>query len=199
MGMYDYRRMTPEQRAEILRERRAKGLPLHEPPHVYGEGGEFLITAACYEHQHIFDGPQNLSMLTETVLGNLEQAGLICSAWVFLPNHYHLLISTEDLRHVSGVLRRTHSFLGLWINRRQQASGRRVWYRFTDRRIRNSRHYWATVRYLHWNPVNHGYVDRPEAWPWSSYMLYVDRFGLEAWQALEKRYPIDRYGQGWDD
>ncbi|MCS7352365.1 MAG: hypothetical protein RMM10_12785, partial [Anaerolineae bacterium] len=94
-AVYDYRRMTPEQREEILRERKARGLPLHEPPHFYGEGGEFLITAACYEHKHLFEGPENLSMLTETVLHNIERAGLTCLAWVFLPNHYHLLVLTE--------------------------------------------------------------------------------------------------------
>ncbi|HXF70396.1 MAG TPA: hypothetical protein VNK89_11380 [Thermoflexus sp.] len=197
--MYDYRRLTPEQRAEILRERRARGLPLHEPPHFYGEAGEFLITAACYEHQRIFEGPENLSMLAETVLRNLDEAGLTCYAWVFLPNHYHLVVAADDLRRVSKVLQRTHGFLAAWINQRQRMRGRRVWYRFTDRKIRNLRHHWATVRYLHWNPVKHGYVDHPMAWPWSSYMLYVDRFGLEAWQTLEIQYPIDRYGHGWDE
>jgi len=197
--MYDYRRMTPEERAHIIKERRARGLPLHEPPHLYGEGGEFLITAACYEYKRIFDGPENLCVLSETILQNIEQAGLICTAWVFLPNHYHLLVLVEDLRHISEVLRRSHSYLATWINRHHQTPGRRVWYRYTDRKIRSPRHRLATIRYLHWNPVKHGYVDTPEAWPWSSYMLYVDRFGLKEWLSIENRYPIERFGRGWDD
>ncbi|WP_322798086.1 hypothetical protein [Thermoflexus sp.] len=42
-------------------------------------------------------------------------------------------------------------------------------------------------------------MDRPEDWPWSSYAVYVEPLGLVGWQAIEGRYPIDRYGQGWDD
>jgi len=55
--MYDFRRMTPAERQEILRQRCARGLRLHAPPHFRGVAGEYLITAACYEHRRIFDTP----------------------------------------------------------------------------------------------------------------------------------------------
>ena len=45
---------------------------------------------------------------------------------------------------------------------------RPVWHReFRDRYIRDEKHYWDTVEYIHNNPVKAGLVKSPEAWPWS--------------------------------
>ena len=74
---------------DILRQRRERGLPLHAPPHFRDLAGEYLITAGCYEHRHIFDTLEALSYLT-AVLNAFHAAVLPCDAWVFLPNHYHV-------------------------------------------------------------------------------------------------------------
>ncbi|MFC6636692.1 hypothetical protein ACFQDR_04865 [Sulfitobacter sediminilitoris] len=34
--------------------------------------------------------------------------------------------------------------------------------------IRDAEDFAAHVDYCHWNPVKHGFVDRPEDWAWSS-------------------------------
>lgn len=196
--MYDYRKMPPEVREQVLRERRERGFPLHAPPHFQGISGEYLITAACFEHRPIFTEPDELSWILDETLGRLAGADLPCYAWVFLPNHYHVLLQTEDLAIVSEVVRLLHSHTATKVNQRQGKKGRRVWYRFADRFIRSERHHWATVNYIHYNPVKHGYVDRMTAWPWSSIHRYVEERGreelLEAW----REYPIGDYGRGWD-
>ncbi len=44
-----------------------------------------------------------------------------------------------------------------------------IWQRrFWEHHIRDERDYAAHVRYCHANPVKHGFVDRPEDWPYSS-------------------------------
>ncbi|BDW86347.1 transposase [Roseicyclus marinus] len=40
--------------------------------------------------------------------------------------------------------------------------------RFWEHHIRDEADYWAHVRYCWWNPVKHGFVTRPEDWPFSS-------------------------------
>jgi putative transposase len=40
--------------------------------------------------------------------------------------------------------------------------------RFWEHHIRDEAEYWAHVRYCWWNPVKHGFVARPEDWPFSS-------------------------------
>lgn len=64
--------------------------------------------------------------------------------------------------------------------------------------MRSDRHFWATVNYVHHNPVHHGYVLLWTDWPWSSARDYLREVGREeaarAWQA----YPVKDYGKGWD-
>jgi putative transposase len=44
-----------------------------------------------------------------------------------------------------------------------------IWQRrFWDHHVRNDAEYAALLRYCWWNPVKHGLVAHPEAWPWSS-------------------------------
>jgi len=196
--MYDYRKMTPKDRQQVLQDRRECGFPLHAPPHFRGVSGEYLITAACYEHRPIFQDPGDLSWLAEEVLSAFTEAKLTYQAWVFLPNHYHVLLETKDLSIVSEVLRLLHSRVATTINGCQHQRGRQVWYRFSDRFIRSERHHWASVNYLHYNPIKHGYVDRMTMWPWSSIHEYAEEHSEEWFLQTWKAYPIRDYGKGWD-
>ncbi len=196
--MYDYRRLTTDQRSQVLEARRERGFPLHAPPHFRGEAGEYLISAACYEHRRVFDGPELLSWLAEEVLDAFAKAGFEYDAWVFLPNHYHVLTHVADLGHASETLRKLHSRLATQVNSRQEQRGRRVWYRYSDRQIRNERHHFASLNYLHHNPVRHGYVAKMEHWPWSSVHEYLENEGREWLKRLWDAYPIPDYGKGWD-
>jgi REP-associated tyrosine transposase len=52
--MYEWRRMTSEQRASVLQLRQAQRRPWHSPPHLDLEVDlQYLVTAACYEHAEI--------------------------------------------------------------------------------------------------------------------------------------------------
>ena len=82
------------------------------------------------------------------------------------------------------------------VDRRCIAS--QLWYRFTDRLIRNERHYYTTLNYIHYNPTKHGYVRRPLDWICSSVHRYLDRFGIEWLRDAWQEYPVRDYGKGWD-
>lgn len=196
--MYDYRRMSPEERKQILLNRRERGFPLHAPPHLHQVEGNYLITATCYEHRSIFDCPDDLSFLAEGTLNAFTAQGLRIPAWVFLPNHYHLLLETRDLSIISEILRLWHSRSATLINSRQHERGRKVWYRFSDRLIRNERHYWATFNYIHYNPVKHGYIERAEEWIWSSLHEHLETYGRKWLTDTWRNYPVKDYGKEWD-
>jgi putative transposase len=84
------------------------------------------------------------------------------------------------------------------MNYQQGQPGRQVWYRYSDRFIRNERHLWASVNYIHFNPVKHGYVERMEDWPWSSVHGYLESLGQKGLKRMMILYPIGDYGKGWD-
>ena len=196
--MYDFRKLSAEQRQEAIRSRRERDFPLHAPPHLEGVAGEFLITAACYEHRHVFGTPEELTWLTQRLAEGLDADKNPWRAFVVLPNHYHLVVKISNLEAFSDAIRRTHSRVATEVNSRQQERGRRVWYRYSDRAIRSERHLRAAVNYIHHNPVKHGFVGTEEEWPWSSVQEYLSGHGGEWLDAVRQAYPLGEFGKGWD-
>jgi len=196
--MYDYRKLTPEQKAITLRYRALRGHPLHAPPHLHDVSGWFRISTATYEHTRHFATDEDRAWLVRDLLRELDEAEIKCSAWVVLSDHYHLLVHCQPLSTISEPLRRVHARTARALNRRAGVTGRQVWYRFGDRRIRDERHYYTTLNYIHYNPVKHGYVDRPVEWACSSVHAYLERFGVEWLRDLWRHYPPRDYGKGWD-
>ena len=85
--MYDYRRMTPQQRLAIVEARRASGLPLHKPPHLKLGAGWYMISAATYEHRHHFPAAGELTALQRRLFEAMDRISAPCAGWVVMPNH----------------------------------------------------------------------------------------------------------------
>lgn len=174
--MYDWRTMSDKERARTVSGRKVDRQPWHAPPK-FDHGGktEFLVTAACYEHRHIIgfsnERLRELEKALIEICGSLEA---VLFAWCVLHNHYHILIKTEDIREFQIELGKIHGKTSYRWNREEGAEGRKVWYRSFERAIKSRGHFFATVNYIHNNPVKHGYVKRWQDWPFSSAAEYLD-------------------------
>ena len=197
--MYEYRKMTFEDRQSVLAERKARGFPRHAPPH-FDEGvNTYMLTGACYEHQEILTTESRLEEFAEVLVRGLEiDVKSKLYAWVVLSNHYHLLAEL-DLTVLRSWIGRLHNGKATQWNREDDTPGRKVWYRFSDRKIRNDGHFYASLNYIHFNPVRHKYVDKAVDWPWSSVHEYLESVGRDTLVEWWRKYPVKNYGQGWDD
>jgi putative transposase len=198
--MYDYRKMTPEQRHEAVQYRRLRERPWHSPPHwkVVGQR-QFIISAACYEHRPIIGATHE--RMTECEAALLDICGEFATtiyAWCVLPNHYHLLVRTDGIEELRGQLGKFHGRSSFKWNGEDQCRGRQAWYRCLDREVRSHRHFWASMNYIHNNPVHHGYVENWQDWIWSSGADFLDRVGHERALKIWRDYPILDYGKKWD-
>ena len=167
--MYYYRTLTPEQRNEVVAYRRQQRRPWHSPPHWNFEGErQFFISGACFEHAHIIGA--NHKRMTECENDLLEARRNYASvvyAWCILPNHYHILVKTVRHKELRKEIGRFHGRSSFKWNGEDRRRGRQVWHNCFDRAIKSYRHFWATVNYIHNNPVHHGHVDKWQNWPWS--------------------------------
>jgi putative transposase len=197
--MYEYRKLTPEQRAELVRERQARGFPPHAPPHPAQDQSFYLLTAACYEHaSHMFFSDRRRQVLN-ALFEHFIAHGMEIRAWVVLPNHYHLLVHIMDFDELSGIFRLVHGPTSRQWNLEDASPGRKVWFTFTDRQIRSERHYYTTLNYIHYNPVKHRWTSSPYEWEESSVHWYLEHLGREWLRDLWTSYPMRNYGRGWDD
>ncbi|MBP6824169.1 MAG: transposase [Acidobacteria bacterium] len=198
--MYDYRKMTLEQQQELVEYRRQHHRPWHSPPHWDYEGErQFLISAACFEHTHIIGATLERMAKCESDLLELHQQ--YCSeiyAWCLLPNHYHWLVKTDRITELLKELGKFHGRSSYFWNGEDGRRGRQVWHNSFERQIKSHRHFWASVNYVHNNPVHHGYVETWQDWPWSSAREFIERVGRERALEIWRAYPVLDYGKKWD-
>jgi putative transposase len=198
---YDYRKLSPPERAEIVRHRRERGYPLHAPPHPFREAGVYLITAAIFEHAFVMENPDRRTEFELLLLEAMRNIHGEMIAWVVLPNHYHFLVDINSLDPVSGAIKHLHGATSRQWNIEDGLPGqRRVWYKFSDRLMRSEKQLYQTFNYLHYNPIKHGYANDFQEWPWSSYALYEESKGVNWLQEIwNSNTPPEELGQGWDD
>jgi putative transposase len=197
---YEYRKLTSEEREEVLRQRRERGYPLHAPPHPFRLAGYYLISAANFEHAPIMALPDRRTDFESRLLNGLKEIMADVVGWVVLPNHYHTLIGVNSLDTVSALLKQLHGVTSReWNLADAQTGKRRVWYKFSDQMIRGEAHYYHALNYIHINPVKHGYVSDVYEWPWSSVHNYFETHGREWLREKWKTYPPNDLGKGWDD
>jgi putative transposase len=198
---YEYRRLSPKEREELVKYRRAHGHPLHAPPHPFRGAGAYLISAANFEHKPIMNSPQRRTKFETQLLNSIKEIADDLTAWAVLPNHYHVLISVQSLEDLSVALKHLHGTTSREWNIEDGLTGqRRVWYKFADTYIRNDAHLQTAFNYIHYNPVKHGYVSDPYDWPWSSLRMYYEDMGKDWLQEQWESYkPSDNFGKGWDD
>jgi putative transposase len=209
--MYEYRKLTTEQKAELVKYRLNQGYPAHSPPHIIRDREFYLLTATCYEHhnymllesrrhqllQMIYDrfknGP-NEDGSAEEITTNINIFG-----WVILPNHYHFLVQVKDFDILSNIFKRVHGKLSREWNIKDNLTKRKIWYRWSDRAIRSERHYYTTLNYIHYNPVKHNWVKSPYDWVDSSVHWYLQIYGKQWLRDAWVQYPVKDYGKDWDD
>ncbi len=120
-------------------------------------------------------------------------------AWCVLPNHYHVLVPSADIRATVKLLGELHGKTSFQWNGEEDTRGRQVWHSASDRAMQNSDHFWATINYIHHNPVKHDYVESWLDWPFSSALDFLESEDRESAVRIWKQYPVLDYGRGWDD
>jgi REP-associated tyrosine transposase len=198
--MYDWRKMTLRERKDALGVRRSEGHPWHGPPRSPDGDGVFHLSAACYEHAPIIGrNAERLRDFESKLLDTVNEHCDSTNAWCVLPNHYHLLVETRELRDVTKALGELHGRSSFEWNGADACRGRKVWHRCSDRKIRSERHLWAAMNYVHHNAVHHGYVERWEDWPFSSAVAYLEEMGRDRAKDIWEDFPVLDFGKGWDD
>ena len=198
---YLWRQLNQKQREELLAWRKERSHPWHSPPHRPNFGHlRFLISAACYEHHHhIGKSLERMDYFSRDLLEMFAVHASRTDAWCVLPNHYHALVEAPDIKLLLHELGRLHGRTSHTWNGEERVRGRKVFFRAVERAMRSDRHYWATLNYIHHNPVRHGYVERWTDWRWSSAADYLALAGVGEAKSVWQEYALGDYGKDWDD
>lgn len=197
--MYDWRKMNERQRKQTIELRMRSHVPIHSVPHWDSGPNQYMITATCFEHQpHIGHSFERMADFEQQLLNVFEAHNSQPHCWCVLPNHYHALVSTEDIKSLLSRLGWLHGRTSFNWNGEENQRGRKTWFRAVETVMKTERHFWVTINYIHNNPVKHRYVEKWQDWPFSSANLWLERMGRRRMQDIWREYPLLDYGEDWD-
>ena len=162
----------------------------HHPPHLQIDNQWTLLSAATFQRRPLLGGDRDKDLFRDILEQKTLSFDITLRAWVILDQHYHLLLKLGTGAALPRFVAALHGASSMRLNRSQGDSGRRVWDNYWDTGMRNEQDLWTRFNYIHHNPVKHGYVERMEDWPWSSYRFHLEQRGLDWMVELMRRYPV---------
>jgi len=138
-----------------------------------------FITGVTRGRMPYLESDTDLEMFWDTLRRVQDIHPFRLLAYVILPDHFHWLMRVED---ESGDFSRVlHSVKRNYTLNFKEAHGittpLSLWQgRFWDHVIRDEDDLNGHFDYIHWNPVKHGYAERPESW-WESTFVHWMRRG----------------------
>ena len=148
----------------------------HNPPHLFVSNSLYMLTASIHESGPLIELPRRKEAWRDAFYeaARIYQWEII--AWVVLHNHYHAIVqSPESADSLSKFTNSYHKFTARKWNEEDRLKGRQIWWNYWDTCIRSEHDYLNRLRYVFWNPVKHGLVERPEDYKFSNYREYLDR------------------------
>ena len=94
-------------------------------------------------------------------------------AYCIMPTHLHLLVNELSEDSLSIFISNVLNSYARYFNVKHKRKGPLWEGRFKKVEIRTDEQLLHTTRYIHLNPVTAYLVDKPEDWPYSSYMEYI--------------------------
>lgn len=120
-----------------------------------------------------------------------HEADVAIWAWMVMPNHVHLIIVPSDTDGLRRALAPVHARYARHIHARNNQTGHFWQGRFGCVAI-DEPHLSAALRYIAYNPVRAGLVERPTDWRWSSVHaqlgLVIDD-GITSTAPIRERFP----------
>ncbi|MEM7537508.1 MAG: transposase [Chloroflexota bacterium] len=155
------------------------------------------ITQVVEYRQPIFEAEQHITLLLEIIREAKRRYPFTMLAYVFLPDHFHLLIRPATHIRYDQIM---HSIKPNFTKAYKKSIGltgpMKFWQkRYWDHTIRNETDLQRRLDYIHYNPVKHGYVMRPEDWTHTSFHHYrargnyADGWGWSLPDALSHLHP----------
>ncbi len=166
----------------------------NRPPHLFADHGCYFITTKTLKGRKFLNTDLKKRIWMRVFNDMLREFDYKCYAWVLLDNHSHFLLGIDDADRVSRFFVRLHAISSKKINDMDDTRGRKTWFNYWDKYVRDEENFWKFLNYIHVNPLKHGYVpgiSELSAYKYSSSQNYIGRFGWNWFMELFYEYPIE--------
>ncbi len=168
--------------------------PHHKQVHHYDDPGHFHeLTFSCYHRMPLLTNDLWRAKLSESIDRAMAGQGYRLAAFVYMPEHVHLLVYPwQEAKGIAALLRaikrpysyrikqlliaeKSHLLKKLTIRQRPGVETFRYWQEGPgyDRNLTHARTVLSAVDYIHANPVRRGLCVSAVRWRWSSAEHYA--------------------------
>jgi REP element-mobilizing transposase RayT len=162
--------------------------------HVYNRG---------IDRQPIFQEAENYAFLLRRIKRYAHAQRIAVIAYCLMLNHYHLLLRQDGDTPISTLMQRVFNSYTKAYNKRYGRQGTLFEGPYRALHVDQQTYLRHVCRYIHANPVKHGFVEQVQEWPYSNYHEWigtregtlVDRAFVQGLFATEKAY--ERFVQAY--
>jgi putative transposase len=157
---------------------------------LYISGGTYFITSVTNKRNPLFQDQETVGLLRQ-ILHNVKQLyPFIMQAYAFLPDHFHIMIKPHESIIISQIiqsLKQNFTWNYKEIKGIPKSTSITIWQSGSyDHVIRDDDDYKRHLDYIHYNPVKHRYVNKPEDFSYTSYTNYIEKGWYEiGWGHIE--------------
>jgi putative transposase len=119
--------------------------------------------------QAIFFDDLDRRIYRDLLIDGTRRFACFVHAWVFMPNHVHLLLTPERSAGLAQLTQWMGARYVKWFNQRHRRTGTLWEGRFRASTITSARYFLTCSRYIDQNPVRAGLCRSPGDFAWSSY------------------------------
>lgn len=132
----------------------------------FQKGDIVFITNVTFNRNNILI--DNIDLLTSSIKKVKDNSDFDIIAFVYMPDHFHLLIDSKN-KDITKIMQRIKMSFGNKYRIRNNVRSGRVWQnRYWDHIIKDQEDLNHHIDYIHYNPVKHGKVNSPFDWKHSS-------------------------------
>ena len=142
------------------------------PLRIEYSGALYHVTARGNERKRIYFTRTDYGKFREYVESAQEKFGCLLHVYVFMTNHYHMIIETPK-PNISKVMHFINGSYTTYINKKRDRSGHLFQGRYKAILVDRDNYLLELSRYIHLNPVRAHIVEKPEEFFNSSYASYI--------------------------
>ena len=148
--------------------------------HIYNRGAG---------RQAIFHEERNYIYLLQLLKKVTGECQISVIAYCLLPNHYHWLLRQDGEVSVGKAVGRVFGSYSQAFNKAYERTGTLFEGPFKALEVDSESYFLTLCRYIHRNPVHHGFVAAPEDWLYSNYLEWIEqRAGTLVDRTLVREY-----------
>jgi len=140
------------------------------------EGAFYHITSRGNLKSRIFWDNKDRKQFKNILKRTKDRYGYYLHAYVFMDNHYHLLIETPHA-NIKQIMQNINTSYTVYVNIKHKRRGHLFQGRYKSFIVDKESYLLELGRYIHLNPVRAGMVQKADDYRWSSYKEYINRRG----------------------